>query len=104
MRIALFLLLTCGLLAGAAAPFTPGQYAYGLSVLALLLGVSGLGLLHVGLFVPMQALSRDLQALDKDSALPCGNDYGALQPLADLMSEHSGRLAPRTCHGAPGRG
>lgn len=92
MRIALFLLLTCGLLAGAAAPFTPGQYAYGLSVLALLLGVSGLGLLHVGLFVPMQALSRDLQALDKDSALPCGNDYGALQPLADLMSEHSGRL------------
>lgn len=92
MRIALFLLLACGPLAGAAAPFVPGYVAYGLAALALLLGISGLALLQAAVFGPLQALSRDLGALGKDAALPCGNEYGALQSLADRMSEHSAGL------------
>lgn len=92
MRIALFLLLACGLLAGAAAPFAPGDFAYGLAALALLLGISGLALLQAAVFGPMRALSRDLRALGKDSALPRGNEYGAMQTIADLMSEHSAGL------------
>lgn len=92
MRVALFLLLACSLLAGAAAPFAPGYFAYGLAALALLPGISGLVLLHAAVFAPMRALSRDLRALGKDAALPCGKEYGALQNVADCMSAHSAGL------------
>ncbi|EFL85278.1 hemerythrin-like metal-binding domain-containing protein [Desulfovibrio sp. 3_1_syn3] len=90
MRTTLFLLLACGLLAGAAtvlAPAAPLDWI--LPVLALLLGGCGLILLYRAVFAPAKALERDLRGLKETAALPCDAAYGLLRPVADAAAEHA---------------
>lgn len=93
MRTTLFLLLACGLLAGAATALTPAApLDWMLPVLALLLGGCGLILLYRAVFAPAKALERDLRSLEETTALPCDAAYGLLRPVADAAAGHAEQL------------
>ena len=90
MRTTLFLLLACGLLAGAATALAPAApLDWILPVLALLLGGCGLILLYRAVFAPAKALERDLRGLKETAALPCDAAYGLLRPVADAAAGHA---------------
>ena len=90
MRTTLFLLLACGLLAGAATALAPAAPLDRiLPVLALLLGGCGLILLYRAVFAPAKALERDLRGLKETAALPCDAAYGLLRPVADAAAGHA---------------
>ena len=93
MRTTLFLLLACGLLAGAATALAPSApLDRMLPVLALLSGGCGLILLYRTVFAPATALERDLRGLKETAALPRDAVYGLLRPVAEAAAGHAEQL------------